>query len=146
MTTGADVVAEARRWLGTPWVHQAALRGIATDCLGLVAGVGLALELPGADRWRGDTRMRGYSRAPNPKLMLQVCGEYLDPIARNDVQPGDILLMRFDEAPQHFAILSCARPPRIVHAYAGIGRVTENGLDAVWLARVVRAYRYRGLA
>lgn len=33
------VVIAARRWIGTPYVHQAALRGAGADCLGLVRGV-----------------------------------------------------------------------------------------------------------
>ena len=37
--TGQDVVAEARRWLGTPWRHQARLRGVGVDCGGLVVCV-----------------------------------------------------------------------------------------------------------
>ena len=30
----ARVVAEARSWIGTPYVHQAARKGAGTDCLG----------------------------------------------------------------------------------------------------------------
>ena len=35
----ADIVSAARGWLGTPYAHQASLKGIGTDCLGLVRGV-----------------------------------------------------------------------------------------------------------
>ena len=147
MITAADVVAEARRWIGTRWQHQAALRGVATDCLGMIAGIGLALGLPDADRWRADVRMQAYSRSPNPRDMLTGCAAYLDPSDRCDPGLGDILLLRFKNGPpQHFAILSSVDPARIIHAYAHIGRVTENGLDAAWRQRIVRAYRYRGLA
>ncbi|MFD0934795.1 peptidase P60, partial [Methylobacterium trifolii] len=37
--TGADVVAQARLWLGTPYRHQASLAGVGCDCLGLLRGV-----------------------------------------------------------------------------------------------------------
>jgi len=33
------IVSEAREWLGTPWQHQASLKGVACDCVGLVRGV-----------------------------------------------------------------------------------------------------------
>ena len=33
------MVAEARAWIGTPYVHQASVRGGGTDCLGLLRGV-----------------------------------------------------------------------------------------------------------
>ncbi|MDG1118150.1 MAG: peptidase, partial [Flavimaricola sp.] len=31
----ADVVATARGWIGTPYLHQASCRGAGCDCLGL---------------------------------------------------------------------------------------------------------------
>ena len=33
------IVAEAHRWIGTPYRHQASLRGVGCDCLGLLRGV-----------------------------------------------------------------------------------------------------------
>ena len=33
------VVAEARRWIGTPYVHQASSFQAGCDCLGLIRGV-----------------------------------------------------------------------------------------------------------
>jgi cell wall-associated NlpC family hydrolase len=35
----AAIVAEARSWIGTPYRHQASLKGVGTDCLGLLRGV-----------------------------------------------------------------------------------------------------------
>ena len=39
----ADVVATARGWLGTPYLHQASCRGAGCDCLGLLRGLWRAL-------------------------------------------------------------------------------------------------------
>ena len=33
------IVAAARGWIGTPYVHQASVKGAGTDCLGLVRGI-----------------------------------------------------------------------------------------------------------
>jgi len=33
------IVAEARQWLATPYMHQASVKGQGADCLGLVRGV-----------------------------------------------------------------------------------------------------------
>jgi len=41
----ARIVAAARQWLGTPYVHQASAKGAGADCLGLV--IGLYTELLG---------------------------------------------------------------------------------------------------
>ncbi len=57
-TDRAKIVAEARRWIGTPYRHQASCIGAGADCLGLVRGVWRALlgaeplALPGyTDDW-----------------------------------------------------------------------------------------------
>ena len=34
-----EVVTAARGWIGTPYVHQASVRGAGCDCLGLLRGV-----------------------------------------------------------------------------------------------------------
>lgn len=39
----ADALAEARKWIGTPYHHQASRAGVGCDCLGLVSGVWRAL-------------------------------------------------------------------------------------------------------
>lgn len=52
MSCADRVVAEARGWVGTPYVHQASARGAGADCLGLVRGVwrGVFGDEPEADR------------------------------------------------------------------------------------------------
>src|SRR5215467_2040405 len=37
--TRTAIIAEARAWIDTPYRHQASLKGIGCDCLGLVRGV-----------------------------------------------------------------------------------------------------------
>lgn len=37
--TRDEIVAAARGWIGTPYQHQASLKGVGADCLGLVRGV-----------------------------------------------------------------------------------------------------------
>ena len=37
--TKEAIVAEATSWLGTPYRHQASLKGVGCDCLGLLRGV-----------------------------------------------------------------------------------------------------------
>ena len=52
----AAVVAAARSWLGTPYRHQASLKGAGADCLGVVRGVWR--ELVGPDGLAGDPVVR----------------------------------------------------------------------------------------
>ena len=46
--SGETVVRAARGWIGTPYHHQASVKGVGTDCLGLVRGVWR--ELYGCER------------------------------------------------------------------------------------------------
>ena len=34
-----SIVNEAREWIGTPYIHQQSLKGVGTDCVGLVRGL-----------------------------------------------------------------------------------------------------------
>jgi NlpC/P60 family putative phage cell wall peptidase len=34
-----EIIAAARSWIGTPYRHQASLKGVGCDCLGLLRGV-----------------------------------------------------------------------------------------------------------
>src|SRR5215207_7343246 len=39
MTTREQIVAAARGWIGTPYHHQASVKGVGCDCLGLIRGL-----------------------------------------------------------------------------------------------------------
>ena len=151
MTTRAQVVAEARSWLGTPYRHQASLKGIGADCIGFVGGVGLALGLPEAVAWAADPTVKGYGRSPDSAVLMAACRRYLDPINKAVADLGDILVLRFDAEPQHFAILSERWPRRIIHGYAAARKVAEMSIDGEWRigvpwhSLIVSAWRFRGV-
>jgi cell wall-associated NlpC family hydrolase len=147
LTTRAQIAAEARTWLGTRWQHQARLKGVATDCIGLVAGVAHALRLPGSDEWMVDQRFRSYGRTPDPELLLAGCAEFMDPIPVAAATLGDVLVMRAAnvEQPTHFAIVSGVDPTYIIHSRLA-RKVSENRLDATLAALVLYAFRFRGVA
>lgn len=137
----SDVIAEARQWIGTPFHHQGYAKGVGTDCIGLVAGVGLALNIQGAKEWRDDASLHQYGRPPDPRFLLQTCARFLDRIVAPE--PADILLMSFEREPMHFAIM--VEPSRVVHALYGMGSVVEHRIDSGWHSRIRGAYSYRGL-
>jgi len=137
------IVDEAREWLDTPFQHQQRLKGIATDCIGLVGGVALELGIEGAREWADDPNLHNYGKTPMD-LLLAGCDRFLTRISIHEAGLGDILVMAFRRFPQHVAIVSQVEPMYLIHAYAQIGRVVENGVN-VAQAKVVRAYRYRGI-
>jgi NlpC/P60 family putative phage cell wall peptidase len=147
MTTREAIVAEARTWCGTRWQHQASVKGIATDCIGLVGGVGVRLRIPEALVWAADRRLRAYGRKPDVAALQEGCNRYLESIPVDSVGLGDILLMRYepDPEPRHFAIVSALDPMYIVHAFANARKVVENRVDEAWRKRIVAAYQFRGV-
>ena len=138
--TGADVITEARSWLGTRFHHQGRLKGVGVDCAGLVVGVAEALGLQVQDR-------TDYTRQPDGTMLQETCDEQLIRIPLEDIRPGDLLLMRFEQEPQHLGIVGDYEfgGLSLIHAYAQARRVVETRLDEVWLSRVVGAYRFSGV-
>lgn len=137
--TPAAIVAEARSWQGVRWRHQGRSRqGI--DCAGLVICTAHALGL-------SDFDTTAYDRVPDGTTLRALCDTHLRPVPLAQLQPADVLLMRFDVDPQHMAIVTdypYGGPGvmGMVHAYATARKVVEHQLDAAWLARVVAAYRF----
>lgn len=144
MTTRADIVAAARSMIGTPFLHQGRAPGIGLDCIGLVGMAAHACGVTGTDEWLADRKYHAYGLTPMPALLWEGCERFLDQIAAHAADVADVLVMRFRRDPQHFALISEMAPRRIVHAYRSIGEVTEQGAD-IWGARVLRAYRFRGV-
>lgn len=143
MTRREAALATAREWLGTPYRHQASVKGEGTDCLGLVRGVwremvGEEPEAPGP--YTPDWAERGGA-----ETLLEAAQRWLTPVKTAAAQPGDVLLFRMSTgAPvKHCAILSAVeRPePRMIHAYWGRA-VVESWMGPWWRRRLVAAFTW----
>lgn len=133
-----DVIAAARSALGTPFRHQGRIAGVGLDCAGLYIHVCSVLGIECLD-------FEGYGRLPYRSLLEQACADQpaLRRVPLDELQSGDIMLMRFDGSPQHVAF--CAGDT-MIHAYQQSGGVVEHRLASVWRGRVVRVYRFEGIA
>lgn len=144
MPKADDIIAEARTWLKTPFRHQASLKGVGCDCVGLIKGVGQATgAIVNVDpRWE---TYRHYRRTPNPRLMRQGMEDFLMPISREEALPGDVIWMQWREnLPMHLGILGVLGDGRVtlIHAYAHVRMVTEHGFTDEWQARANSYWRY----
>lgn len=133
------LVAAAREWIGTPYRHRAARRGVGCDCLGLIRGIWRDVsgeEIGPIPPYRADWRDLSAVEA-----LEQLAGTLLDPVERPE--PGDVLLFRIGRAavPHHCGLLIA--PGRFVHAQEQLG-VVEAGL-AGWGKRLAGARRFRGV-
>ncbi len=128
-------VGAARGWLGTPYRHQASLKGHGADCLGLVRGVWR--ETAGEEPEATPPYCADWAEVGGAETLLEAAARWLVERPVEEMRPGDVLLFRMaDGAPvKHCAILSELGPPepRMVHAYWGRFRmdIAERGLPRI---------------
>ena len=150
--TRLQVLDEARAWIGTPYVHQASMRGAGSDCLGLVRGVwrsvyGAEPELPPA--YTPDWTERSFKDGRGPETLLDAARRHLKARPQNPgarafaFEPGDVLIFRVasDGPAKHCGIAT--GPDKFIHAYAGRA-VVEGWLNRWWRARLVGVFVYPG--
>ena len=134
------VVDEARRWLGTPYLHQASRRGVGADCLGLICGVWQAVV--GALPQEVPAYTRDWGEPEGLEVLWQAARRHLLEKPLDEVAAGDVILFRMREGAiaKHLGIQSAVgRQPRFIHAYERHG-VVESPLSAPWERRVVRRF------
>lgn len=141
MSATQDRVLElAEGWIGTPYRHQASLKGVGCDCLGLVRGIWRELystepELPPpyapdwAERGGEDRLLAAAQRHFGPALVI------------SQAIPGDLLLFRWrpDAAAKHLGIFSS--PDHFIHAYEQAA-VVRSALVPGWRRRVAGVFRF----
>lgn len=144
---GDEVVRIARTWIGTPYRHQACLKGGGADCLGLVRGVWR--ELYGAEPEAPPPYSRNWCEVSRDEALWRAAARWLVPATGEG--RGDVLLFRMaDDAPaKHLAIRGevadggTGDHGSIIHAYSGRS-VIEAPFTASWRRRVVAAFRFPG--
>lgn len=141
--TRKRIVKEARSWIGTPYVHQAATLGAGTDCLGLVRGVWRAVI--GAEPTEIPAYTYDWGEPRGEELLLEASQLHMIAVEEcSALQSGQVILfrMRDDATAKHLGILTQAgEAPRFVHAYSGRG-VHENSLSAPWARRILARFEF----
>jgi NlpC/P60 family putative phage cell wall peptidase len=147
MATRDEVVAEALSWEGTRFSHQGRVKGAGVDCINLVIGTAINTGLLTQEQLNSFDipEARAYGRSPNGELLMQGCDHFLDRIPFSAVKKGDILIFKFVDEPQHFAIVTSTNPLYMVHAYAHDRKVVHHGFNDVWKQRLVACFRFRGI-
>ncbi|MDG4649810.1 NlpC/P60 family protein [Roseibacterium sp. SDUM158017] len=138
----ADIVAAARGWIGTPYVHQARRRGAGCDCLGLVLGVWN--EVLGALPETPPAYTADWSEATGEERLWAAAERHLTPRAPGDEAEGDVILfrMRAHGVAKHLGLQTgLGAGGRFIHAYSGHG-VVENGLTPAWSRRIVARFSF----
>ena len=128
----AQILSSARRWLDTPYQHQASVKGAGCDCLGLIRGVWR--DIYGAEPLAVPAYTPDWAESLGQETLLDAAQKCLTPITKSAAQTGDVLLFRMAASSpcKHLAIKSA--PDRIIHAYWGRA-VVESYLVPYWVKR-----------
>jgi NlpC/P60 family putative phage cell wall peptidase len=144
-----DIIEAARGWIGTPYRHQASVKGAGCDCLGLLRGVWRELH--------GDEPESPPPYAPDwseggAETLRDAFARHLTPVAAADIAPGDAVLFRMvihsgrasargGGPAKHCGIIADRDGAlTLIHARQN-RRVVEEGFSAFWRARLAYAFR-----
>ncbi|WP_444861111.1 baseplate hub domain-containing protein [Brevundimonas vesicularis] len=141
--SGSAVVMSARSWLGTPYRHQASMKGVGADCLGLVRGVWR--EVVGEEPEVLPAYSADWAEVGGRETLLEAAGRWMRPVAVDQMRAGDVLLFHMSPgaAVKHCAILSDldGPEPRMIHAYWGRA-VVESWMGVWWRRRLAAVFRF----
>jgi NlpC/P60 family putative phage cell wall peptidase len=140
--TRSLIVAEARSWIGTPYRHQASLKGVGCDCFGLVRGIWRAAI--GDEPERTPAYAPSWAEAASGEPLAEAAARHLVAIDRDAFREGDVLLFRWrvNLPAKHAAVVTAA--DKMVHAHDGAA-VAEVALAPWWRRRLAYAFRFPGV-
>ncbi len=142
MRPAEKAVAEARRWIGTPYRHQGSVRGAGADCLGLVRGIWRTLY--GTEPAPVPAYGRDWAETGGAERLWQALSLHMREKPAGDAASGDVLLMRMKAgAPaKHLGVQTAAGTAAgFIHSYWGHG-VVESPLSAPWARRIVARFEF----
>lgn len=107
MSINAEVLALAGTWIGTPYRHQGAMKGVGCDCLGLIRGIWR--ELYGVEPEAVPAYAPDWAERAGEERLLAAAGRhFLSVPSFAESRPGDLVLFRFRPhlAAKHAGILA----------------------------------------
>ena len=137
--TDHPIIVLARGWLGTPYQHQASLKGVGCDCLGLVRGVWR--ERFGNEPEAPPAYAPDWAEAGLQETLADAGRRHLIEIPPLVFEEGDVLLFRWKpHLPAKHAGIATSRST-MIHAQEGVA-VSEVPLSDWWLSRLAFAFRF----
>ncbi|MBZ0130151.1 MAG: peptidase [Rhodobacteraceae bacterium] len=138
-----DVVALARGWIGTPYLHQASLKGAGADCLGLLRGVWR--EAYGHEPEAVPAYTPDWSEPSGDEVLWRAAARHMAVVERTaPIAAGQVLLFRMHvgAVAKHLGIAAgSGEAVSFIHAYTGHG-VIESVLSEPWRRRIVARFRF----
>ncbi|MBL8895173.1 MAG: C40 family peptidase [Rhizobiales bacterium] len=136
---GVAIAALARGWIDTRYRHQASLKGIGCDCLGLVRGVWR--ETLGPEPQAVPAYSPDWAEAGLREDLLDAARRHMIAREAGSFEAGDVLLFRWRAylPAKHAAI--AVSSDRMVHAQEG-ARVCEVAVNSWWRRHLAGAFAF----
>jgi NlpC/P60 family putative phage cell wall peptidase len=133
------IIAATRGWLGTPYAHQASLKGVGCDCLGLIRGVWR--DLYGAAPEAVPAYSPDWAEAGLRETLAEAGKRYLLAIGCDEFEGGDVLLFRWRPhlPAKHLGIATSKTT--MIHAQSGAA-VSEVAITPWWRRHLAYAFRF----
>lgn len=115
------VVEEAKTWLRTPYRHYARFKGFGADCAQMPIAVYSACGIiPDVD----PSYTKQWHLNRGEELYLEWVRQFAVEIPEDQLGPGDFMVWRWGRTYSHGGIV--LTPPKIIHAYVGIGVTIDD--------------------
>ncbi len=135
MTTRAQIVAAARSYINTPYLHLGRVPGVGLDCAGVVVCAGRDTGC-----WSKSYDFEHYAKgAAEGHMIVERLSKHMgSPVQRGSMQPGDVIVLWADVRAQHMGIVGDYRHGglSIIHA------MTKQGVDRTVETRLMPSVKF----
>jgi NlpC/P60 family putative phage cell wall peptidase len=133
------IITAARGWLGTPYIHQASLKGVGCDCLGLIRGVYGEItgqKLPDPPPYSAD-----WAEASDRETLVEAARQWLRETPLERFEAGHVVLFRWRAGlpAKHCGIATSATT--MIHAHDGAA-VSEVSIGPWWRRHLSHAFQF----
>ena len=131
----------AHTWIGVKWARVGTERDRGVNCLGLL--IGIARECGTFPRLMAEKDGANYAKPPVKGEFLRRVKDVLDIIPFKEAIPGDLVLFRVGNEPQHIAILTDLNPIQYIHSDSLVKKVRKTPQMPGW--QVTMTFRVQEL-
>jgi NlpC/P60 family putative phage cell wall peptidase len=137
--SGEAIIRSARSWIGTPYMHQASVKGAGCDCLGLLRGVWR--EVYGREPELPPPYSADWAESLGRETLAEAAGRHMQRIDPANYDAADVILFRWrDGLPaKHCAIATSV--DAMIHAHDAAA-VAEVGIGQWWRRHIAFAFRF----
>lgn len=124
------LIAIARSWIDTPWMHNQCKKGLGVDCVNFIWAVAKEAGLQGSELPLRYSRIAKYNEIES----------YLDGLfCQTDIIiPSNILLFKVSGFNNHVAY---ATEKGMIHASMSWGKVVEHSIDGYWSRNLIKQWK-----